>query len=339
MKFSILGFNQILVTSIVGYKKDAKGKTKELKLDMNDLIIMREIADFMNRKKIIKYTIDDKMFFSIQYQSIIEDLPILGIKQQALADRIDKLVFLKIIEKKIVKTQIGSFTAFRLTDIYEELQYGSTSSQLLLQKYSTTSAHVVDYEPKDNTTNTSITNNNKEDTNVSKKAKTNWRADIEVYRKACDEAKDILADDKECEDNFLRIHPNADYYRSLLKSLEFWKSDKGWETKKKSRVTNINMVSTIKNNLEKNVIYKNVKDAPIQNERLLHIRKIDENGTLADGTVFKMGHRYYRSNKDNQTYSIPVDALERPDERWEFDIRKNQWYLPEEEETIDDLLW
>lgn len=182
-------------------------------------------------------------------------------------------------------------------------------------------------------------NNNKEDTKVSKKAKSNWREDIEIYIRECEEAKNTLAEDKECEQTLLRSYPNADYYRTILKSLEFWESERGWEYKKKSKAKNINMVSTIKKNLDKSIVYKNRQNAPIENERLLHIRKIDDEGTLADGTIFKMGHRYYFSNKDKKTYSIPVDALERPDDRWEFDLKGNQWYLPEEKEGLDDLLW
>ena len=71
----------------------------------------------------------------------------------------------------------------------------------------------------------------------------------------------------------------------------------------------------------------------------MHIDIVDkENGTLADGTVYKFGHRYYVSNIDAKTYSIPVDALERPDDRWEYDYKKG-WYLPENKISLSDELW
>lgn len=154
MKYSILGFSQEMANKL---QKEIDGKVK--KLDITDLLILRDIADFMNRSRIIKYTIDDKVYFSIQYSTILEDLPILDIKQQALSDRLDKLVSLDILEKIVVKNQSGTFVAFRMGKDYEKLIYEPTSSEVQVQKYPTT------------THNTNITNNNKEeiDKSISKK--------------------------------------------------------------------------------------------------------------------------------------------------------------------------
>ena len=193
MKYSILGFYQPAVLAIakdviVEQKSGEYPKTKTLKLDCIDLLILRDVADFMNRKKIIKYTVDDKIYFSIQYSAIIEDLPILGIKQQALSDRLSKLVELEMLEKVVIKNQAGSFIAFRLGEKYESIKYTpteseiGTSSKLHLQKYQTTFAEVADYEPKYSSTNNSSTNNsstNKEeriDKSIPKK-----KAKFDVY--------------------------------------------------------------------------------------------------------------------------------------------------------------
>jgi hypothetical protein len=117
----------------------------------------------MNRSKIIKYTIDDKVYFSIQYATILEDLPILDIKKQALSDRLDKMVFLNILEKIVVKNQSGTFVAFRMGAEYEKLLYSCTNSQtiptnseLQVQMYSTTNHNT-------NITNNSSTKEKKED--------------------------------------------------------------------------------------------------------------------------------------------------------------------------------
>ena len=174
MKYSILGFNQ---QDVLGITKDviveqSNGdypKTKTLKLDCIDLLILQDVADFMNRRKIIKYTVDDKIYFSIQYSAIIEDLPILGIKKQALSDRLSKLVELEMLEKVVIKNQAGSFVAFRLGEKYESIKYKpseseiGTSSTLHLQKYSDTFAEVADYAPKYSSTNNSSTNTKKEE--------------------------------------------------------------------------------------------------------------------------------------------------------------------------------
>ena len=183
MKYSILGFNQ---QDVLGITKDviveqSNGdypKTKTLKLDCIDLLILQDVADFMNRRKIIKYTVDDKIYFSIQYSAIIEDLPILGIKKQALSDRLSKLVELEMLEKVVIKNQAGSFVAFRLGEKYESIKYKpseskiGTSSTLHLQEYSDTFAEVADYAPKYSSTNNSSTNTKKEerDKSLSKKS-------------------------------------------------------------------------------------------------------------------------------------------------------------------------
>ena len=196
MKYSILGFYQPAVLAIakdviVEQKSGEYPKTKTLKLDCIDLLILRDVADFMNRKKIIKYTVDDKIYFSIQYSAIIEDLPILGIKQQALSDRLSKLVELEMLEKVVIKNQAGSFIAFRLGEKYESIKYTpteseiGTSSELHLQKYQTTFAEVADYEPKYSSTNNSSTNKEERiDKSIpKKKAKFNVRDDLSYVDK------------------------------------------------------------------------------------------------------------------------------------------------------------
>ena len=160
MKYNIFSFNQSKVISF--NKISSKGKI--LKLDITDLLILEVISDFMNRKNIIKYVVNDKVYFSVQYKIILEDLPILNIKKQALSDRLQKMADLDIIEKVIVKNQSGTYIAFRMGSEYEGLKY-SSNSETSLQMYSTTSADVVDYDPKYSSTNTT----NKEDTSVSKK--------------------------------------------------------------------------------------------------------------------------------------------------------------------------
>ena len=164
MKYSILGFSQEYAIKL---QREQDGKVK--KLDTIDLLILRNIADFMNRSKIIKYTIDDKVYFSIQYATILEDLPILDIKKQALSDRLDKMVFLGVLEKIVVKNQCGTFIAFRMGVEYENLLYYCTNSQaiptsseLQVQTYSTTTHNT-------NTTNNSSTNKEIEDKSSTKK--------------------------------------------------------------------------------------------------------------------------------------------------------------------------
>src|SRR5574344_2375593 len=167
MKYNIFDFNQEKVISL-SKKTIDNGKDRIISLDVSDLLILLVISDFVNRKNIIKYTINDKTYFSVQYKVILDDLPILNIKKQALTDRINKMVYLGVIEKEIIKNQTGSYAVFRMGEKYEKIKYSCTDTQLQVQKYSTTSAEVVDYKPKDPSTNNYSTNN-KESTKVDKK--------------------------------------------------------------------------------------------------------------------------------------------------------------------------
>lgn len=167
-----------------------------------------------------------------------------------------------------------------------------------------------------------------------------WRESMEEYLKEVEKAKEELIEDADFKKEFLGMFPNADYLRSIMKSMQYWTSEKAWELKKKSKTKKINMLSTLKNNLDKSIVYKNQQDAPIENLRKLDIEYSDqEEGTLADGTFIKNGYRYYFSYKDKRAYSIPIKAPRMPGEKCEFDMKTNQWYLPRESETMDEWLW
>lgn len=99
--------------------------TKEVRLDVIDLLLLNQIADFPNRASIMKIIDDDKIFFWMSYNEILLELPILNLKKQALRDRFDKLVLLGLLEKRIGK--VGNMTFFRLTDRYESLRYDMLS--------------------------------------------------------------------------------------------------------------------------------------------------------------------------------------------------------------------
>ena len=116
LRFSILGFSQERALDI---KTTYNGK--DLKLDVIDLLLMNHIADFPNRKHVMKIIEGDKIFFWMAYSVIIEELPILNLKKQALRDRFDKLVALGVLEKTTNRT--NNMTFFRLTDLYENLKY------------------------------------------------------------------------------------------------------------------------------------------------------------------------------------------------------------------------
>lgn len=116
LRFSILGFAQERALAI-----RAMNGAKELRLDVTDLLLLNQIADFPNRKYVMKVIEGNKIFFWMSYAEILSELPILNLKKQALRDRFDKLVTLGLLEKITNKTNNKAF--FRLTDLYESLRY------------------------------------------------------------------------------------------------------------------------------------------------------------------------------------------------------------------------
>ncbi len=283
MKYNIFDFNQEKVISL-SKKIIDNGKDRIISLDVSDLLILLVISDFVNRKNIIKYTINDKTYFSVQYKVILDDLPILNIKKQALTDRINKMVYLGVIEKEIIKNQTGSYSVFRMGEEYEKIKYSCTDTQLQVQKYSTTSAEVVDYKPKDNSTNNYSTNI-KEDTNVSKKEKdssktasTDLNTDIDtlygLYPSKCPKRNVSLG----------KSFKDKDRIKKLLKthSYEMLKFTIEQEISEKFNKAYMSNFSTFLNNLpdygyEEHVLNNTQKE-----------KVSDRNGNLIiDGVVYK----------------------------------------------------
>jgi len=113
MKYTIEGFSQ--------------EKLIEFGLDAIDAIILRWLVDFSQTGQMKEKTIKGKRFFWINYQTILDELPILGIKSKdGLSKRINKLIKVHILEKYIDK-KAGNFTYFRI--IGEHFSLLITSSQ------------------------------------------------------------------------------------------------------------------------------------------------------------------------------------------------------------------
>lgn len=181
LRRSILGFSQEEVLKLKKtITKEVRGAVKqvELKLDATDLLIINHLADFPNRKNVAKIILDDKIFFWVSYNTIIEELPIIDIKKQALKDRLDKMVDLGILEKII--QSCGSYvnmTFFRIGEAYEQLKYKEevcskphgVCSQLQEGMYSTTGGVCSQLQDNNNIVDNNIVNIKKEDTIVSKK--------------------------------------------------------------------------------------------------------------------------------------------------------------------------
>lgn len=98
MKFTILGFSH--------------PASYDLGLDINDLAILRWYIDFKESGYMNKKVIDGKEFYLVIYEYVLLDLPILGMKKDAVYRR-----FKKMCDKKIFMLISASLLLNIETDI------------------------------------------------------------------------------------------------------------------------------------------------------------------------------------------------------------------------------
>ena len=105
MKYTIEGFNQ--------------KETIELgNLDVIDLVILRWIVDF--EPNMAKKEIDGEIYFWVNYQSLLEALPILNIQKLALYRRLERMCDVGIFKHKNVKDK-GNYSYYSFGDNYAKL--------------------------------------------------------------------------------------------------------------------------------------------------------------------------------------------------------------------------
>lgn len=249
MRYSIFGFNQQRVLSLTIITKNEKDEDVTLSIDTNDLLILNLIADFPNREDVKKMIIDDKVFFWASYDEILMELPVLGIKKQALANRFDKLEKMHLVERKYiaVDSKHQNATFFCLTKVYESLLYerGGYRSQIR-------DGIVVKYETHNNN---NTNDNNKKEIEVPS-IKKEWRENKDVYDELIDKAVGDILTDKEYKIQQEELYINIDFERTVIACANYWKMEPQWETYKRKKTKNPNFISTIKNGFHINKIYK-----------------------------------------------------------------------------------
>lgn len=113
MKYSIMGFSQEKVMEL-----NANG----CNIDITDLAILNWLEKISNSSKVVKEVIEGKSYFWVNYQSLLEDMPILGIKKRMLYTRLQKMVDIGILSHYI-KKQGGTFSMYAFNFLYDELVF------------------------------------------------------------------------------------------------------------------------------------------------------------------------------------------------------------------------
>lgn len=111
MKYTIEGFNQEEIIKLGN-------------LDVVDLVILRWIVDF--EPKMVKKIIDDVVYFWVNYQSLLEALPILKLGKRSLYDRLKKMCNMNILKHKNIKDN-GNYSYYAFDENYIKLVQKQTS--------------------------------------------------------------------------------------------------------------------------------------------------------------------------------------------------------------------
>ena len=97
--------------------------------------------------------------------------------------------------------------------------------------------------------------------------KSYWRGSIDEYLSLVLIAKETLVNDQKHKALFLKYNPKCDYKLTIEKTVDmFWGTEEGWNyCKKKRKGKKLDMISTLKKNLERNRVYISNNEAYIKN--------------------------------------------------------------------------
>ena len=124
MKVSICGFNQEFAVTL---KKEIteNNKTKVIKIDCTDLVILRWFTDYYPAMK--KVEVDGKQYVWFNHEKVLEDIPLLDITKRSVIDRLQKLVEFKLLSYKFVKKG-GTFSLYDFGENYTKLIETTTNT-------------------------------------------------------------------------------------------------------------------------------------------------------------------------------------------------------------------
>lgn len=119
MKYTIMGFSQERVMEL---------NESGCNIDITDLAILNWLEKISNSPKVVKEVIDGNAYFWVNYQSLLDDMPILGIKKRMLYARLQKMVDAGILSHQ-VKKQGGTFSMYAFSNVYDQLVFSENNKQ------------------------------------------------------------------------------------------------------------------------------------------------------------------------------------------------------------------
>lgn len=128
--FNILGFDQIKIMSIQ--------QEKQINLNGNDLIVLRNMVDMIEGNRLESKDIDNKSYTWIKYSLLVENLIFVSDKEDTFKKIVSKLVKCTLLERQVVKSVgNGAYTYFRKTELLESIMYKEESQKAKKAKKNT----------------------------------------------------------------------------------------------------------------------------------------------------------------------------------------------------------
>ena len=128
MDINVLGFNQEKVLEIKNIKIEKRKNTeKEITqtLGIDDLYLLKRLFKFRGSTKTANRIIDGKVFFWINYKTLLKNMPILNMTKESLMNKFKKYVDMKLIERIQVYEKDGikgTYSYMYITEKLEDLQ-------------------------------------------------------------------------------------------------------------------------------------------------------------------------------------------------------------------------
>lgn len=144
--FNILGFNQEKIMAVQ--------KEKQINLNGNDLIVLRNIVDMIDSKRLETKDIDNKKYTWIKYSLLVENLIFVSDKEDTFKKIITKIIKCGLLEREVLKSiGNGAYTYFRKTELLKSVEYvaeAQTTKALAKKKDQAEKVEVLeDKEPTD----------------------------------------------------------------------------------------------------------------------------------------------------------------------------------------------
>lgn len=114
--FNILGFSQEKIMLVQ--------KEKQINLNGNDLIVLRNIVDMIDSKRLETKEIGNKKYTWIKYSLLVENLIFVSDKEDTFKKIVGKIIKCGLLEREVLKSVgNGAYTYFRKTDLLKSIEY------------------------------------------------------------------------------------------------------------------------------------------------------------------------------------------------------------------------